>query len=128
MNFALISDIHANLIALEAVLADIERAGVDQIVFLGDLVTMGPQPRQVTERIRDLGCPCVLGNHSVGLAFETMPPNDEPVLMPWAEYGILTWENGRLPLPKTLLIAGRRALAALSSFSTGRITCLGFLR
>lgn len=206
MNIALISDIHGNLIALEAVLADIEQSNVDQIVFLGDLVTMGPQPREVTERIRDLGCPCVLGNHddfvlersrvphlawisewfadqltadhltflrtfqatlripldeqhsllcchgsprdynenllantqaavldeilagetavalacghthvslvrrhhdmiilnvgSVGMAFETMPPdgapNGEPVLMPWAEYGILAWENGRL--------------------------------
>ena len=63
MRIALISDIHSNLIALEAMLADIAQVEVDQIVFLGDLVTLGPQPREVVERVRGLGCPCVLGNH-----------------------------------------------------------------
>jgi predicted phosphodiesterase len=212
MRVALISDIHGNLIALEAVLADIEQAGVDQIIFLGDLATLGPQPREVAERIQRLDCPCVLDNHddfvlersrvphldwisdwfaaqltadhltflrtfqatirvkldnkghtllcchgsprsynenllantlpeeldeiiaaqtsevsetsevlvalacghthvplirrhhdlmiinvgSVGLPFETMPPDGEPVLMPWAEYGIVEWQDGRL--------------------------------
>ena len=60
MRIALISDIHSNLIALEAMLADIAQVEVDQIIFLGDLVTLGPQPREVVERVRGLGCPCVL--------------------------------------------------------------------
>jgi predicted phosphodiesterase len=60
---ALISDIHANLIALEAVLADVDRVGVDQLIFLGDALTIGPQPKAVVERLKALGCPCIRGNH-----------------------------------------------------------------
>lgn len=63
MRIALISDIHANLISLEAVLADIKRASIDQTIFLGDLVTLGPQPKEVVVRLRELGCPCIMGNH-----------------------------------------------------------------
>jgi predicted phosphodiesterase len=63
MRIALISDIHGNLISLEEVLADIAQVGVDQIIFLGDLVTFGAQPREAVERIQALGCSCVLGNH-----------------------------------------------------------------
>ncbi|MCB8944417.1 MAG: metallophosphoesterase family protein [Ardenticatenaceae bacterium] len=74
MRIALISDVHGNLIALEAVLADIAQAGVDQIIFLGDLVTFGPQPREAVERVQALGCPCVLGNHDdFVLARERVP-------------------------------------------------------
>jgi putative phosphoesterase len=62
MRLALISDIHGNHLALEAVLADIERAGVDQMVCLGDVALVGPQPRQVVERLMALECPVVMGN------------------------------------------------------------------
>ena len=50
MRLALISDIHANDVALEAVLADIHHQHIDQVLFLGDLVTLGPQPRPAIER------------------------------------------------------------------------------
>ena len=63
MRIALISDIHGNFTALSAVLADIEKASVDQIVFLGDSIALGPQPKQVIERLRELSCLCVMGNH-----------------------------------------------------------------
>ena len=63
MRLALISDIHGNSVALEAVIADIDRAGVDQIVCLGDVATLGPCPGEVIGMLRDRGCPCVLGNH-----------------------------------------------------------------
>jgi putative phosphoesterase len=63
MKIALISDIHGNDIALAAVLAEINRHGVDQIICLGDTIALGPQPLQVLERLRSLGCPCILGNH-----------------------------------------------------------------
>lgn len=59
---AVLADIHGNLTALEAVLADMERQGVEQCVCLGDVAATGPQPREVTERLRALGCPVVLGN------------------------------------------------------------------
>lgn len=63
MRVALISDIHGNLAALQAVLADIAHTGVDQMVFLGDVATLGPQPKAVVDLLRTLHCPCVKGNH-----------------------------------------------------------------
>lgn len=63
MRVALISDLHANVVALEAVLASIRQAGVDRIVCLGDVATLGPQPGILLQMLRDLGCPCILGNH-----------------------------------------------------------------
>lgn len=63
MRIALISDLHGNHLALEAVLADARRAGVDRLACLGDVATLGPRPREVLERLADLGCPCILGNH-----------------------------------------------------------------
>lgn len=63
MRIALLSDLHGNEFALEAVLADVADQGVDQIVCLGDVVTLGPRPQAVLARLRDLGCPCILGNH-----------------------------------------------------------------
>jgi putative phosphoesterase len=63
MRIALISDLHANELALEAVLADLRTVGVDQLVCLGDVATLGPRPLAVLQRLRDLACPCILGNH-----------------------------------------------------------------
>ncbi len=63
MRLALISDLHGNELAVEAVLSDIERAGADQIACLGDVATLGPRPRVVLDRVRKLGGPCILGNH-----------------------------------------------------------------
>lgn len=63
MRVALISDLHGSEFALTAVLADIARTGVDQIVCLGDVATLGPRPREVLGRLAELGCVCILGNH-----------------------------------------------------------------
>jgi predicted phosphodiesterase len=60
---AVLSDIHANCVALEAVLADAERSGVSSHLVLGDIVDLGPQPGPVVDRVRQLGCPVVGGNH-----------------------------------------------------------------
>jgi predicted phosphodiesterase len=61
MRIAVLSDVHANLPALEAVLAD---AGpVDAIWHLGDVVGYGPEPDAVVERLRDAGSTGVQGNH-----------------------------------------------------------------
>jgi len=63
MRIALISDLHGSEFALNAVLADIARTGVDQIVCLGDAATLGPRPREVLGRLAELRCICILGNH-----------------------------------------------------------------
>lgn len=62
MKTALISDIHGNLTAFEAVLADIAHCRVSQIICLGDVIASGPQPRQCLERLQSLHCPVVMGN------------------------------------------------------------------
>jgi len=61
MRVAVLSDIHANLTALDAVLAVIP--SVDQVWQLGDVVGYGPDPDDVVDRLRDLGALGVRGNH-----------------------------------------------------------------
>jgi len=63
MRLAALSDIHGNLPALEAVLADIGRRGVDRIVNLGDLVSGPLWPRETAARLMPLALPTVRGNH-----------------------------------------------------------------
>jgi putative phosphoesterase len=61
---ALISDIHGNAVALDAVLEDLD---ADLVVCLGDAVQGGPQPTEVLDRLRELGWPVVLGNADASL-------------------------------------------------------------
>jgi predicted phosphodiesterase len=61
-SLALIADIHGNRIALEAVLRDIEASGVEDVVCLGDVSAMGPQPAEALRALRELGCSVVMGN------------------------------------------------------------------
>lgn len=67
MKLALISDIHANLAALEAVLKHIDAQSPDAIYCLGDLVGYGPQPNETMDLIRARNIPCVEGNHDAGV-------------------------------------------------------------
>lgn len=64
MRYALISDIHGNLPALEAVLAHVEgRSDVDAVYHLGDLVGYAPWPNEVVQLLRERGVPGVAGNY-----------------------------------------------------------------
>ena len=54
LRLALVSDIHGNLAALEAALAEIEQASPDRILILGDLVQNGPKPAEVIDAVRAL--------------------------------------------------------------------------
>ncbi|MBJ7601766.1 MAG: metallophosphoesterase family protein [Candidatus Dormibacteraeota bacterium] len=62
MRLAIVSDIHGNLAALEAVIADLERQSPDLVVHGGDLAFNGPLPAEVLDRVRALGWPGVVGN------------------------------------------------------------------
>jgi predicted phosphodiesterase len=63
VRYALISDIHANLPALEAVLADIDGRGVDAVYHLGDLVGYAPWPNEVVALLRERGIQGIAGNY-----------------------------------------------------------------
>ncbi len=64
---AAITDIHANLPALEAVLADIERRGVEEIWCLGDVVGYGAEPDACTELVRERCAVSLVGNHDLAV-------------------------------------------------------------
>ena len=63
MRFAIFSDTHSNLEALEAVLADARERRCTHFVCLGDIVGYNANPHECVERIRELDCPTVKGNH-----------------------------------------------------------------
>lgn len=63
MRLAVLSDVHANLAALEAVLADAAALGADQLVVNGDMVNRGPDNVAVMERLTETGAGLLLGNH-----------------------------------------------------------------
>lgn len=53
---------HGNLTALEAVLGDIQKQGINNLLCLGDVANFGPQPKETLERLRAIACPVVMGN------------------------------------------------------------------
>jgi diadenosine tetraphosphatase ApaH/serine/threonine PP2A family protein phosphatase len=65
MRLAVLSDIHGNLEAFCRCLNDIDLAGVDQIVNLGDSIGYGPQPEEVLNLLKKRGIPNILGNHEL---------------------------------------------------------------
>lgn len=69
MKRALISDIHSNLEALTAVLADIRSQGIIDIYCLGDVVGYGPNPRECIDEVMNCRV-CLLGNHDQGALFD----------------------------------------------------------
>ncbi len=81
MKLAIISDIHGNLPALQAVLRDIR--GVDEILCAGDLVGYNPYPSEVIEIIRSNEIPCIMGNHD-----EAVVTGDTSWFNPIAAYAI----------------------------------------
>ena len=74
MRLLVLTDIHANLSALEASLTAVEGSW-QRLVCLGDVVGYGPDPNEVTSRIRELGAVTIRGNHDKAVA-ELMPTDD----------------------------------------------------
>ena len=67
---AIVSDIHANLEALTAVLAEIDRRGITQILCLGDVVGYGPNPVECLDLIRSRAQNTIMGNHDFAVFYE----------------------------------------------------------
>jgi predicted phosphodiesterase len=94
VRIGLIADIHGNLVALDAVLAELDRTGVDHIVCLGDLAVLGPQPAEVIDRIRERGIPTVCGNTDAWLVTDhrlaAEPPDSAQTIH------LTAWTSARL--------------------------------
>lgn len=78
MRYLILSDIHANLTALDTVLAAAE-GHWDKAVCLGDVVGYGPDPNQAIDRIRELGCITIRGNHDKAIAGITEAEEFNPI-------------------------------------------------
>src|SRR5262245_45091392 len=77
MRIALIADIHGNRVALDAILDDMRGEQVDQTICLGDVAAFGSQPAEVVSRLRDMGCPVVMGDTDASLLWPEAPAIDE---------------------------------------------------
>lgn len=79
MRVAIISDMHGNGVAFEAVLRDLESVPAEQVVCLGDAIQGGAQPAETVARLRSLGCPVVMGNADAWLlsGVDTAEPASE---------------------------------------------------
>ena len=93
VRLALISDQHGNDVAFRAVVGDVERIGVDEIVCLGDVVQGGAQPAETLDRLRALGCSTVLGNAD---AFLLEVPVDSPEPITELQLEVRDWTLARL--------------------------------
>jgi predicted phosphodiesterase len=78
MKIGIISDIHANYEALKSSYKAIEKAGVDKIVCIGDIVGYGAKPRECIDFIREHGIESVRGNHDYYTAREEPPKDIQP--------------------------------------------------
>ncbi|MFN3158609.1 MAG: metallophosphoesterase family protein [Rubinisphaera brasiliensis] len=67
---AIISDIHGNLEALEAVLEDIKSQGIEKIYCLGDIIGYGPNPGECIDRVMERSAFTILGNHDQAALFD----------------------------------------------------------
>jgi putative phosphoesterase len=118
MRVALVSDLHGNELALNAVLADIARTGVDQIICLGDVATLGPRPRDVLGRLAELRCVCILGNHDEYML-------DEGMIHSYSEVPIIVeavaWCRAQLSRAELELIASFQPRFELSLEDSGTL-------
>jgi diadenosine tetraphosphatase ApaH/serine/threonine PP2A family protein phosphatase len=65
LRVAVVSDVHSNLHALEAVLAEVDRGGFDEIWCLGDVVGYGPKPNECVALVQERTAICLAGNHDL---------------------------------------------------------------
>jgi len=89
---AIVSDIHSNIEALEAVLDDIHEHECEEIICLGDLLGYGPSPRQVIKIAMDLFEFTLLGNHEEGILYQ-------PVGFNWKAEASAWWTKDQLKSP-----------------------------
>ena len=71
MKYAILADIHANLEALEVVLADAQEQRCTHYACLGDVVGYNANPKECLDKIRDMEMPCVKGNHDEYCSIES---------------------------------------------------------
>jgi predicted phosphodiesterase len=79
MRFGLLSDVHANLPALQSAMGALRSRGVDRLLVAGDLVGYGGQPNECVAALVEAGAECVAGNHDL-FVLDRLPPSGFPAL------------------------------------------------
>ena len=108
MRIAVVSDIHGNWHAFEAVLADIRSEGVDEMWCLGDIVGYGPQPNRCVEEARVNSTLCLLGNHDLAVLGDVDLATFSPDAATSARWTIDVLERDALDYLRTLEPKGER--------------------
>jgi predicted phosphodiesterase len=108
LRIAVISDIHGNWHAFEAVLADIAAEAPDEVWCLGDIVGYGPQPNRCVEEARTRSDVCLLGNHDLAASGEVDLATFSPDAATSARWTIDQLEPDKLEYLKTLEPKGER--------------------
>ncbi len=116
MKYAIISDIHANFAALQAVVED-ARPQADMFVCLGDIVGYNASPKECLQLVRDLCTVMIVGNHDQA-AIGTRPYHD---FNPYAQEAI-DWTKDQLTVEETAFL---RALPLIAPFGRGCLAAHG---
>ncbi len=109
MRLGIISDVHANELALAASLTALEQLKVDRLVILGDVVGYGPDPEPVTQRVAGLvsqGAICLMGNHDAAAVGARTSMNDVAA-------AAIAWTRPRLSEASQQFLAGLPLTATL---------------
>jgi predicted phosphodiesterase len=101
MKYAVLSDVHANLEALDAVLAAARAAGVDRVVCLGDLTGYHADPNACIDRLREEGVLCVAGNHD-----RVATGAEDAVHFTGTARRAILWTRGQLTRERRRFLAG----------------------
>ncbi|HVO47668.1 MAG TPA: metallophosphoesterase family protein [Steroidobacteraceae bacterium] len=93
---AILSDIHANLPALDAALDFVRTLGLNEVVMLGDVVGYGPHPTQCIERLAETPIRCIKGNHDYACALERGEQPALPIAMSRDARWVADWTAARM--------------------------------
>ena len=101
---ALLSDIHGNLPALEATMADLAAQGIGQVIVAGDLINWGPFSAQVLARVRETGWATLRGNHEL-ILLDYGTPRAPAIWADRAAFPVPHWLQRQIPPAQKLAIA-----------------------
>jgi putative phosphoesterase len=121
MRIAVISDIHGNCIALDAVLGDSKSESFDQVICLGDAIQGGPQPAETVRRLRGLGCPVVMGNADAWLLTGKDDESAEPITE--AQLKARDWSLSRLSEEDRRFIESFRPMVEVALDGQRKLLC-----
>lgn len=120
MRIAVISDIHGNCVALNAVMADVHTQRVDHVVCLGDAIQGGPQPSETVAQLREMGCPVVMGNADAWL-LTGEDSGAEPIT--GQRIAVREWSRSRLSAEDRAFISGFQPTITLDAGGGRSLLC-----